>query len=47
MHYTTFAQWVAAISPNNQISAQLSNFFFSIALMLSAVFYFKPGLDLT
>jgi ATP-binding cassette, subfamily G (WHITE), member 2, SNQ2 len=47
MHYTTFAQWVAAMSPNSQIAAQLSSSFFTPALILSVTFYFKPGLDLT
>jgi ATP-binding cassette subfamily G (WHITE) protein 2 (SNQ2) len=47
MYYTTFAQWVAAISPNPEIAAQLFSFFFSFVVTLSVVFYFKPGLDLT
>jgi ATP-binding cassette subfamily G (WHITE) protein 2 (SNQ2) len=47
MHYTTFALWGAAMSPNSQIAAQLSSSFFTTALTLSVVFYFKPGLDLT
>ncbi|KAF8272208.1 ABC-2 type transporter-domain-containing protein [Lactarius quietus] len=29
MYYTTFSQWVAAISPNPEIAAQLFNLFFS------------------
>ena len=47
MYYTTFAQWVAAMSPNPEIAAQLFSFFFSFVVTLSVVFYSKPGLALT
>ena len=47
MQYTTYSQWVAAMSASAPIAAQLSTFFFSLAFTLSAVFSFKPGLDLT
>ncbi len=47
MYYTTFAQWVAAMSPNHAIGAQLSSFFFALVIILSVVFCFKPGLALT
>ena len=47
MHSTTFAQWVGAMSPNSEIAAQLSNFFFTFGLLLSVVFYSKSGLPLT
>ena len=37
MHYTTFSQMVASMSPSSEISAQLSNFFLSFGLLLSVV----------
>jgi ATP-binding cassette, subfamily G (WHITE), member 2, SNQ2 len=38
MYYTTFAQWVAAMSPNDTIAAQLFSFFFSFVITLSVAF---------
>jgi ATP-binding cassette, subfamily G (WHITE), member 2, SNQ2 len=38
MYYTTFAQWVAAMSPNAPIAAQLFSFFFSFVITLSVAF---------
>ena len=40
MHYTTFCLWVAAMSPNSEIAAQLSSSFFSLGILLSVIFYF-------
>jgi ATP-binding cassette subfamily G (WHITE) protein 2 (SNQ2) len=34
MYYTTIAQWVAAMSPNAEIAAQLFSFFFSFVITL-------------
>jgi ATP-binding cassette subfamily G (WHITE) protein 2 (SNQ2) len=42
MYYTTFSLWVAAISPNAEIAAQLFSFFFSFVVTLSVVLYFTP-----
>ncbi|KAH8987621.1 ABC-2 type transporter-domain-containing protein [Lactarius akahatsu] len=36
-YYTTYAQWVAAMSPNHAISAQLSSFFFSFVIIFDGV----------
>jgi ATP-binding cassette, subfamily G (WHITE), member 2, SNQ2 len=38
MYYTTFAQWVAAMSPDVAIAAQLFSFFFSFVITLSVAF---------
>jgi len=37
MHYTTFSLSVAAMSPNSEIAAQLSSFFFSFGVLLNGV----------
>ena len=34
MYYTTIAQWVAAMSPNAEVAAQLFSFFFSFVITL-------------
>lgn len=47
MHYTTFSQSFAALSPSSEIAAQLTTFFFTLGTLLSVVFCFKPRLALT
>ncbi|KAH9077823.1 ABC-2 type transporter-domain-containing protein [Lactarius deliciosus] len=37
MYYTTFAQWVAAMSPNVEIAAQLFGFFFSFVITFNGI----------
>jgi len=37
MYYTTFSQWVAAMSPNPEIAAQLFSFFFSFVVTFNGV----------
>ncbi|KAN0136953.1 ABC-2 type transporter domain containing protein [Lactarius tabidus] len=37
MYYTTFSLWVAAISPNAEIAAQLFSFFFSFVVTFNGV----------
>ncbi|KAH8997919.1 pleiotropic drug resistance ABC transporter [Lactarius akahatsu] len=38
MYYTTFAQWVAAMSPTAEIAAQLFGFFFGFVITFNGVF---------
>ncbi|KAI0265441.1 ABC-2 type transporter-domain-containing protein [Gloeopeniophorella convolvens] len=37
LYYSTFAQWVAAMSPNAEIAAQLTNFFISFVITFNGV----------